>query len=167
MTNVRPAKLTDRPHFMRLWDAHLREQHALGSHLLPTKRNLLYYQRLCEAYINGYLFGTVLLWEDDIPQGITMSGQDWGEPGLDYDIGTQAYGWGIYVSPDYRRKKVSHELMYEHWKAVKAQGYFDVLVTHVAYTNAPSQASLNSYGWEKIELSYLYDVHKFGKVEKE
>ena len=151
---------------MRLWEAFLHEQHALGAHLLPTKKNLLYYQRLSEAYINGYLFGTVLLWEDDIPRGITMSGQSWEVTALDFDHGTKAYGWGIYVSPDYRRKNVSHELMNEQWRAVKAQGYCDVLVTHVAYTNHPSQASLESYGWETTELSYLYDVHKFG-VEKE
>ena len=99
------ATYQDRPHFLRLWAEHRKEQRDLGDSLHATTRNLLNFAGYFDSYTMGQMFGFCLLWTPDgeeTPQGIIMFGEETKIGEWDTDRPKCAILWGVYVCPEYR-----------------------------------------------------------------
>jgi len=102
---VREAKPRDRGLFKKLWKSYLEEERETGGIMLPTEANIETSAVMFDNYVDGTYEGVVLFVAD---KAVLM----YGDPGMVFEttLGKVAWGWGIYVHPDFREKGIAKEL---------------------------------------------------------
>src|SRR5688572_1449980 len=102
---IRLARTADRERWFTLWRAYVEEQYQLGSVIKPTVPTWRQYLDLYNSYVDGSLFGLVLLAETEGHLlGTCMGGEH--PSGLHFETtrGKSAILWGVYVIPEYRQQ---------------------------------------------------------------
>ena len=151
---IRTATLADRPKFLRLWKEYMIEQSKAGGSVLVCDENLIAFLGLFESYIAGSLFGfTLLAWEDDEAVGILLGGES---PASGFHLQTRegkiATLWGIYVSPEHRRKGIGWALQDTARPLGRKLG-FDTLLSSILTEDPVSNA--NALNWGAKITEYL------------
>jgi GNAT superfamily N-acetyltransferase len=88
-----------------------------------------------------------------------MAGEVWNGVAFGTNLGKQAEGWGIYVTPCHRGQNVAQFLQEECHRALERLA-FDCVVSHVLLGNEVGERNLETYGWAKQATRYMY---RFGK----
>ncbi len=120
---VRKATKRDLWLFKKLWMKMLEEQAAKGSLIKVSEHNVDVAATIFEAYTEGDLEGVVLFVSE---VGVLLYG-DMAGP-YELSVGKKiAYGFGQYVSPEYRGRGVLDLMIAEAFKQLRLMG-FDVLL---------------------------------------
>ena len=138
---IREATAQDYPTFLKLWISFLENQLLMGGDVLPTPKTISFFTVVFNAYITGERRGVVLLAGD---YGVSLWGEDMGESPIDCKYVPLARGWGIYVTPEYRRKGLSTQL-YEYGARRMAEMGFSYVCGMILINNDVSLQGLAKY----------------------
>lgn len=133
-----------RDQFLELWLEYLKEQHELGSAVLPSYHNALQYGSLLDSYLRGSLFGFGLMGLDPSPCACLLIGES-PDNGLSLETtrGRSAILWGVYVLPSHRRRGYARQIQDYGVPLVKELG-FKTILSDVLYNEA---AEGNAWSW--------------------
>lgn len=116
---VRKATIRDLWLFRKLWMKMLEEQAAKGSLIKANEHNVDVAATIFEAYVEEDLKGVVLFVSE---VGVLLYG-DMANP-YELSVGKKiAYGFGQYVSPEYRGRGVLDLMMAEAFKQLRLMGF--------------------------------------------
>ena len=158
---IRIAKLSDRPHFLRLWSRQLEEQEKEGSHLRSDMQNLYRCLDLFEAYTLGNDLGFCLLAQPDDakePIGAVMAGELLVPYPFKTDLGKLATLWGVYVDPPFRGRGLGVKLFQEALEVGLKLG-FDSVETYVRTDNPHGQQVAESFGTKPYMVQSIASLH--------
>jgi GNAT superfamily N-acetyltransferase len=154
----RDATRADQTEFLTLWAENLTELEKYGSEYTPDIPTMKALSSLFTAYIEGVLFGACVLYEPpgEGIQGASFAGESWGEPVIPQSkFGKIAYGWGIYIRPEHRKKGIAYHLSQNTSRKLKAMG-FDTLQGDVLLENEPSLVAQKAIGWEPHSMIHVW-----------
>ena len=166
---IRPAELSDRPHFLRLWSRMMTEQEKEGSHLKANLANLYRCLDLFEGYITGSLFGFCILYqpEDREPVGAVMAGELAVPDEFETDLGRLATLWGVYVDTPYRGQGIGVKLLARAYELGSEIG-FDAVETYVRAGNTHGERMAEACDptvYMRQHVSLLRDPKMFDNEE--
>lgn len=152
---IRQATRADFPTFLRLWLDFLQDQQEQGGDMLSTPKTISFFTLLFSAYVTGVRKGIVLLHEDC---GVML----WGEGLADLPYDTQndlcANGWGVFVSPEFRRKGISRAL-YQHGSKMLREMGFSTMFAGASLKNKAGQANLISEGFRFSQIGGVLRIN--------
>jgi GNAT superfamily N-acetyltransferase len=124
---VREAKERDLGLFRKLWKAFLTEQRGRGAAMLPSSHNMEIFDALFNLYVVEKSFKGFILFVGE--QAILMAGNPVSE--FESSLGEVCYGWGAYVAPEYRGKKIGKELYSVAREKILEMGFDHFCATHL------------------------------------
>jgi len=155
----RHATLADRPAFLQLWSAYLKEQEEEGSRLLATSDNLYRFLDYFESYIAGSLFGVVFTYTiDEEVVAIDLVGESTDNQGWDTKGGKIAIFWGVYVLPEHRGKGLSLKIFHDGLSCLTDLG-FDSIVTYVRPGNEHGRRIARAFGTTVYTEEHIAPLH--------
>ena len=155
---IRNATLQDRPHFLRLWSAYLREQQKEGSHLLADNHNLYRFLGFFESYVTGARAGVCpLAIVDEKVVGLCMGGELLSLDEWHTDLGRIFTFWGIYVEPEYRGQHLSGQLFSKCLESGLELGA-DTVETYVRTANKQGQGVARLFGTHAYIEQHIADL---------
>jgi GNAT superfamily N-acetyltransferase len=142
------AELSDRPHFLRLWQEFLTDQRKAGSLVHDSLSNLYLELGNFESYSLGSRLGGCLFWtpeDGERPEGIVMWGESATDSKMETDIGKACFLQGVYVVEEYRKQGITKQLFAKALETGLAQG-FDSVETFVLEGNDAGVGSALGFG---------------------
>lgn len=125
------------PEFMVLWEQYLVEQHKDGGEILPTRRTLLFFDRLAFLYAHNIVQGVAVM---EPGAGVLLWGRAPGETTFDTVWGVYAQGWGTYVIPERRGEGIS-KAMRDVAKEALREKEIETVIGTVRHGNDAGQVS--------------------------
>jgi L-amino acid N-acyltransferase YncA len=159
---IRLATKSDRSCILKLYKAMFEEQLPFGGEVKPSEGTLKEMGTLFDAYVEGSLFGVVVVWcPEGEPQGVVMAGEFWDPPNFDTSLGKVAEGWGIYVAAGHRKQGVA-KAMQEACQVELERLAFNTVISHVLLGNEAGAQNLRSHGWSPVATQYALTLKKEG-----
>jgi GNAT superfamily N-acetyltransferase len=148
---IREATEQDYPTFLKLWITYLESQLSFGGDILPTPKTISFFTVVFNAYVTGERRGVVLLAGPD--WGVSLWGEDMGDPPVDTRYAPLARGWGTYITPEHRREGLGNQIREYGSRRMRDMGFKHIAGT-ILTTNEVSTQSLKKY-----ETSTLMMLH--------
>ena len=146
----RVATQNDRNIFVELWSEFLVEHRKLGSFILPTERTLRHFLCLFDDYTQGRKIGVTTISDCDHAVGMWGTVTADGTSPYDSEYGHTAYGHGVYVRPDHRRKGLSLELWKRAEKSLRKRG-IDAVVGSTIMANSDLRPMGEGRGFKPLQ----------------
>lgn len=146
----RDARPADREAFLGLWTEFITELQPYGGGWKATPETLSDTRNLFDAYVEGSLLGLVVLYHPpgEEPQGFGFIGETGGRGAIrDSRYGKLAHGWGIYLRPEHRQKRIAYYLQVNIGKKIRELGFDTVNYTILAGNEAAIK-SAEAVGFE-------------------
>jgi len=157
----RDAMPSDRAAFLKMWAAmydELEQYDCLQTSAPDTMRDVA---GLFDAYVEGSLFGAVVLYEPpgERPIGCIMVGESNGPMTIRADkrFGRIAHLWGIYMNPDSRVKHVGSHMVENAFKKLREVG-LSTVVFEVATGNTHTLEGVLALGCEPKSIVHTIDL---------
>jgi len=153
----REATAADRGEFLTLWTEFLKETEGFGGAHTPDRETLGDVRALFDAYVGGSRFGMCTLYEPEGlgPQGAGFCGEGWGVGAIrPQKWGRVAWGWGIYIRPEFRRQQVAHKLHIHIARGLKDLG-FDTVVGNMLVGNEAAIQSALGADWRPHSITHI------------
>lgn len=151
------GKLSDRPHFLRLWSRHMTDEEKNGGHTIANLRNLYRCLDRFENYAYGSQLGMTVFYRpgpDKEPVGVVMAGELSPVDEFETDVGKLATLWGVYVDPEYRGQGLALKLFKRIWEEGLSRG-FDAVETYVRFNNPHGKRVAEAFGCTPHMQQYI------------
>jgi len=157
---IREAKERDLGLFRKLWKAFLTEQRERGAAMLPNDHNMEMFDGLFNLYVVEKSFKGFILFVGE--QAVLMAGN----PGniFETSLGEVAYGWGAYVAPEYRGKKIGKELYAAAKEKIMEMGFDHFCATHLLVDDASRHVLERAAEGKLVEVDKNVSISRDMKV---
>jgi ribosomal protein S18 acetylase RimI-like enzyme len=159
---MRLAVMEDWPQVELMLRGYLQEQEDVGGNVLFTRRTLDRYRDLARQYLQGHLFGIVVLGETESEAGsevvgFTLAGEDGGTPAVDLTHGRSAVVWIAWVAREHRKSGIGLGMLLYGWPSLVEMGFQTALMA-VREGNPQGEALCHAFGAKPMERSFSYEL---------